>query len=217
MDGAPHWDEAAGLLWMITREPHPTNVPPNTRVHVTRDSLWYAAGLFLRDQPGDRTRALRAIESTLETQFITPGTPHYGSYKRSPEEPEPPAESVVWKHFDPNWREFCGTMLAAFLQDFGEALPPDLTQRIDVSLQHAAAGALARNVPASYTNIALMSAFMLRYAGDRFDRAEWRDAGEVLAAEVYRLYQQDETFPEYNSPYLYAQSAASSGMLARTS
>ncbi|HEV2125194.1 MAG TPA: hypothetical protein VGW38_20785, partial [Chloroflexota bacterium] len=46
-------------------------------------------------------------------------------------------------------------------------------------------------------------AFMLRYAGDRFDRAEWRDAGEVLAAEVYRLYQQDETFPEYNSPTYY--------------
>ncbi|CAA9216099.1 MAG: hypothetical protein AVDCRST_MAG77-208 [uncultured Chloroflexi bacterium] len=199
----PYWDEAAGLLWMITKEPHPTNVPPGTPVHVVRDTLWYAIGLLLRNGPGDHPRALCAIDSSLRTQLDAPGTPHHGTFKRSPEEPEPPAESVVWKHFDPNWREFVGTLFAIILEDFPDALPAELLAGMEHSLRLAAEGTLQRNVTPAYTNIALMSAFLLRYCGDRFGNPAWIEAAEKLAEGVYALYQVDQTFPEYNSPTYY--------------
>jgi hypothetical protein len=200
---APHWDEAAGLLWMITKEPHPTNVPPGTRVHVTRDSLWYAVGLFLRNGPGDQDRGRQIVGATLETQLDAPGTVFHGTFKRSPEEPVPPQDAVVWKHFDPNWREFIGTMYAILLDDFPEVLPDELVRRMESALRLAVEGAIQRNVPASYTNIALMSAFLQRYVGDRLDVPEWRESGEQLAKAVHAIYAVDETFPEYNSPTYY--------------
>ena len=200
---APHWDDATGLLWMITTEPHPTNVPPGTRVHVVRDSLWAAVGLLDRDGVGDRERALRAIEAALATQLVAPGTPHHGTFKRAPEEPVPPADSVVWKDFDPNWREFVGTMLIILLEDFRAAMPRDLAERMERALRWAAEGSLARNVPASYTNIALMAAFLLRWCGDRFGEQVWGDAGDRLASETYGIHKEDETFPEFNSPTYY--------------
>jgi hypothetical protein len=200
MDGC--WDEAAGLFRVpndALYEAGQFNVP----AHLVRETGWYALGLLLRDAPGDRTRAIRAIEVVLTYQFDTPGQPYHGTWYRSPHEPPPPENPVVWRDYDPNWREFIGTTLALALLEYESRLPADLVRRIDIALRRAIDGTIERNVPASYSNIALMTAFLLQFGAKRFDEPAWTAAAERLAAEILERFRANQTFDEYNSPTYY--------------
>jgi hypothetical protein len=200
MDGC--WDEAAGLFRMpddSIYEHGQAGVPG----HLVRSTAWYALGLLLRDAPGDHARACRAIGTVLTYQFDAPGQPYHGTWYRSPHEPPPPDNPVVWKDYDPNWREFVGTTLALILLEYESRLPADLVRRIDAALRRAIVGTLARNVPASYTNIALMSAFLLQFGATRFAEPAWSATAERLAAEIRQRFRANTTFDEYNSPTYY--------------
>lgn len=200
MDGC--WDQAAGLF----RVPEGTiyeGSPEGVDVHLVRETSWYALGLLLRDAPGDRTRAIRAIETLLTFQFDTPGQPYHGTWRRSPLEPPPPANPVVWRDYDPNWREFVGTTLAVILIEYQDRLPRELVGRIDAALRLAIDGTIVRDVPASYTNIALMTAFLLGFGAERFGQPDWAARAERLAAAVLERFRANNTFDEYNSPTYY--------------
>jgi hypothetical protein len=168
-----------------------------------RGTMIYATGLLLRDEPGDRERAYQAIGTVLDNQWNRPKRKFHGTYRRSLNEPDPPKPSRVWKDYDPNWREFIGTQQILILQAMPDRLSPEVTERIDEALKLAAEGALKRRVNPGYTNIALMSAYLLTYAGQRFDNPEWLDAGDWLLDGVYELFTRYETFEEYNSPTYY--------------
>ena len=200
MDGC--WDEAAGLFRMpgdMLYEAGRLGVP----AHIVRETAWYALGLLLRDAPGDRARAGHAIETILTYQFDAPGQPYHGTWYRSPHEPPPPEHPVVWRDYDPNWREFIGTTLALVLLEYESHLPAELVRRIDLALRRAIVGTLERNVPASYSNIALMTAFLLQFGADRFGEPGWASAAERLAAEILARFRVHATFDEYNSPTYY--------------
>src|SRR6185295_8480068 len=195
MDGC--WDEAAGFFRVpgdAFYEAGRLGVP----AHIVRETAWYALGLLLRDAPGDRARACRAIECVLAYQFDAPGKPYHGTWYRSPHEPPPPENPVVWRNYDPNWREFIGTTLALALLEYEARLPAELVRRIDVALRRAIIGTLERNVPASYSNIALMTAFLLQFGADRFGEPDWASAAERLAAEIQARFRAHATFDEYN-------------------
>jgi hypothetical protein len=201
MDGA--WDEAAGLFRMpgdVLYEAGNLGVP----AHMLRETAWYALGLLLRDAPGDLARAIRAIDTLLNYQFDAPGQPYHGTWYRSPHEPPPPADPLIWLDYDPNWREFIGTTLALALLEYEARLPAKLLSRIDLALRRAIDGTIARNVPASYTNIALMTAFLLQFGADRFGEPAWADAAAQLAAEIRERFDAHGSFDEYNSPTYYA-------------
>ncbi|HET9224339.1 MAG TPA: hypothetical protein VFO07_17635, partial [Roseiflexaceae bacterium] len=157
----------------------------------------------LCDAPGDRARAVRAIEVVLTYQFDTPGQPYHGTWYRSPHEPPPPENPVVWRDYDPNWREFIGTTLALALLEYESRLPAELVRRIDAALRRAIDGTIERNVPASYSNIALMTAFLLDFGAERFGEPSWAAAAERLAAEILERFRANQTFDEYNSPTYY--------------
>ncbi|MFL5804573.1 MAG: hypothetical protein ACJ8CR_22855 [Roseiflexaceae bacterium] len=200
MDGC--WDEAAGLFRVpgdMLYEAGRLGVP----AHIVRETAWYALGLLLRDGPGDRARAGHAIETVLTYQFDAPGQPYHGTWYRSPHEPPPPENPVVWRDYDPNWREFIGTTLALVLLEYESRLPAELSRQIDVALRRAIVGTLERNVPASYSNIALMTAFLLQFGADRFGEPAWAAAAERLAAEILARFRAHATFDEYNSPTYY--------------
>ncbi len=202
MDG--YWDDEVGLLWHIGEAPLRLLDPAApARVHTTRNTAWYAAGLLLRDGPGDRERAARALMAVLRHQFDEPGRVYHGTFYRAPEEPHPPAEPREWRDYDPNWREFVGTTLALILREYEPELPADLVRGMDGALRRAVAGTLARRVRASYTNIALMAAFLLDYAADRFGVPDWAREGEALARGIHDLFRVHDTFNEYNSPTYY--------------
>ncbi len=191
------WDDATGLMWDAGDAPHAT---PH---HSVRGSMWYALGLLMRQQPGDEARALRAIARVLDYQFDAPTKIFHGTFFRAPEEPDPPDEARIWHDYDPNWREFIITTIALILSAYANRLPTALAQRLDAAIQRAVVGALARGLSATYTNIALMHAFMLCFAGDRFANPAWHAEGERMAREVYRLFKQHDAFSEYNSPTYY--------------
>jgi hypothetical protein len=196
------WDEAAGLFRVpgdSLYEAGRLGVPG----HLVRETGWYGLGLLLRDAPGDRERALRAIDTLLSFQHDAPGMVYHGTWRRSPFEPPPPEEPVLWRHYDPNWREFIGTTLALILIEYEARLPAELVARIDGALRRAIAGTVERNVPAYYTNIALMSAFLLQFGAERFAEPAWRQRAEALAVAIRERFQVNNTFDEHNSPTYY--------------
>jgi len=192
-----HWDESVGLLW------GDGDAKLSTPHHTIRGSVWYALGLLMRHRADDHARAVRVIEIVLHYQFDAPERAFHGTFMRAPAEPYPPADAVMWRDYDPNWREFIITAFALIVMEYVEQLPSALVEKMDTAIRRAVVGARARGLSASYTNIALMYAFMLCFAGKRFDEPTWVEEGERMAREVYRLFKQHDAFAEYNSPTYY--------------
>ena len=197
-----YWDEAMGLLRSPGDVADPRHPQPDNS-HMVRESAWYALGLFLRNGSGDVERAIRALEAILTFQFDEPGKVYHGTFYREPEEPHPPEPATEWQHYDPNWREFIITTIAIILIEYEHQLPRSLVDKIDIAIRKAVEGALQRGLKAIYTNIALMNAFMLCFAGSRLNESAWVEAGEAMAKEIHRLFKLHDTFEEYNSPTYY--------------
>ncbi|HXF64263.1 MAG TPA: hypothetical protein VNK95_21725, partial [Caldilineaceae bacterium] len=131
------WDPPAALLALEPEVKAAANTAPQ---HSVRNSLWFALGLMLRNEGDDRARAQRVIAAVLDNQYDTPGTVYHGTFRRWPGEPRPPAEALIWRDYDPNWRQFVGTTLALLLEEFDTALPPALAARMDRAIQLAVVG-----------------------------------------------------------------------------
>ncbi|MFJ3404022.1 hypothetical protein [Promicromonospora sp. NPDC090134] len=200
------WDPAAGLL-RAPEEPGGGHGAPVG--HLVRETGWYAVGLLARNLPArddaeaDAERARHALGRVLDHQLDAPGTPFHGTWLRSPHEPLPTADSVAWRDYDPNWREFIGTTLVVVANEFPEALAGDLGPRVQAALRLAVEGSLARGVGAHYTNIALMAAFLLQDAAVRLGEPAWEAPALRLAEQVLARFRVDGTFDEYNSPTYY--------------
>lgn len=168
-----------------------------------RDTIWYATGLLMRQQEGDIARALAIIEKLMSYQFDEPEAVFHGTFYRYHGEPHPPENPTVWRDYDPNWREFIGTVFIILLKDFGELLSDELQDKMRHSIHLAAQGAFERKVAAEYTNISLMSAFLLDYAGEIFNNARWCEYSLSQAQLINNLFNRYKTFNEYNSPTYY--------------
>lgn len=183
------WDPSAGLV-----------KSPGEDHYRVRASSRYAIGLLLRDEKGDRDRAAETLETVLDYQFVDdPGSVYYGTWARYPAEFGLIDNPIEWENYDPNWREFIGTTLGVIHDEFGNRLPGGLRNRMATAIRTAARGTLDREVPASYTNIALLRAFLLQWTDDRFEDGPAVSPIEY-ASEIYRLFRTHETFCEFNSP-----------------
>lgn len=170
---------------------------------MVRETSWYVVGLLSRGQDGDDARAAEVLDCVLSHQFDAPGRVHHGTWRRRPGEPEPPSDAVVWRDYDPNWREFIGCTLLLVLREFESRLPARLAERIEHALRLASEGSLGRAVEPHYTNIALMGAYLLDGAGRRLGMPALRQAGEDLALRVHSLWAETSAFCEFNSPTYY--------------
>ncbi|WP_263411223.1 hypothetical protein [Terriglobus tenax] len=191
------WDSSASLI----RSPYFEAHKPEAFRHMVRESSWYALGLLLRDQPGDRKRAAAVIDAVLQQQYTDPSARWFGTWKRSPEEPTPGPNAELWKDYDPNWRIFIGTTFAIMLTEYTDRLPASLRQRMYHAIEIALQGEMQqqRLVP-SYTNIALMYGFLYDFASMHNGKISWARQAAAWNISVYQLFQQSGTFPEYNSP-----------------
>ncbi len=175
---------------------------PRTAPHpVVRESAWYALGLLLRDGSGDRQRAAEILDAVLNAQYHEPGKPWDGTFRRTPAEPEPGPEAVMWRAYDPNWREFVGTTLAIILNEYPDRIPAALRGRMMPAIDDAVAGEMkqGRLVP-TYTNPALMYGFLWEYAAVHGGHPEWKQGAARWMDTVYRLYKEHGAFFEFNSP-----------------
>jgi hypothetical protein len=180
--------------------------------HLVRETIYYALGLLERNEGDDRLTAAAAIQSVLRSQWNAPGTVYHGTWRRTPDEPTPGESPIEWRDYDPNWREFIGTALILILDRHERALPPSLVQAIDAAVKRAVLGTLSRTVPATYSNIALMRAFLLDAAGDRFGEWNWCQQGLNLGREIHALFERTNAFEEYNSPTYYGVDFAALAM-----
>ena len=198
--GEHFWDDSAKLI----RNPSPGFNGVEEGRYMVRESSWYALGLLLRDAPGDRQRAADIIDVVLKQQYVTPGVRWYGTYRRTPEEPDPTLISGPFRGYDPNWRVFIGTTFAIILIEYPDRIPPDLAQRMYAAIDHSIEGEIAekRLVP-SYSNIALMYGFLWDFAAVHDNRADWLTQSTAWNESVYKLFTQYNAFFEYNSPTYY--------------
>lgn len=183
MDGL--WDDEASLLWATERDRH-----------LTRETAWYAFGLLQRRNGDDLERAGRALRRVSGEQLDAPGEPYDGTFRRAPEEADPPDEAVMWVHYDPNWRQFIGTTFAVICDRYGADLGPEIEGIVREAIDRAVGGEPDGRVSPTYANIALMKAWLDAWAGRE-------DAAHSFAEDVAAAFAEHGAFLEYNSPTYY--------------
>lgn len=169
-----------------------------------RGSSWYALGLMQRDQPGDRERSLRLFRAVSAQQYDAPGAVWDGTFRRTASEASPPPAAKMWDDYDPNWRQFIGTVMALALIEYGDRFSADDRTALENAMRRAVEGEIQQGrLQPDYTNIAIMHGFLWSYAGERLHRPEWVRAGEAWVESIYAAFKPHESFAEYNSPTYY--------------
>jgi len=198
--GATFYDDSVKLLksqQLFTRR----EGGPRGTYHMVRESSWYALGLIIHDQTGDRQRAAEILDAVLKQQYLDPEKPWYGTFRRAPEEQDPPSSAVMWKDFDPNWRVFIGTTFEIILIDYPDRVSPALTKRMYEAIYRGIEGEIAeKRLLPSYSNIALMYGALWDFAAAHSNRTDWKKQSTDWTESVYKLYKQYGSFFEYNSP-----------------
>jgi hypothetical protein len=171
---------------------------------LVRESSWYALGLLARDQPGDRALATAILEAVLNEQYRTRGKKWYGTFKRTPEEPEPALGTIAFTGYDPNWRHFIGTTFQMILIEYPDRIPASLADRLYASIDLAITGEIQDGrLKETYSNIALMYGALWDFAAAHNGNADWKRGAAAWNEEVNRLYRLHDTFFEFNSPTYY--------------
>ena len=191
----------------LVNRPHSVQYPQSERVmsrssyHMVRESSWYALGLLVRDDAGDRKRAADVLDAVLKQQYTTDGKPWYGTFRTAPEEQDPAPDAVMWRNFDPNWRVFIGTTFEMILIEYPGRIPPELAKRMYAAIDRGIEGEIAeKRLLPSYSNISLMYGALWDFAAAHDNNAEWKKQSTEWTEAVYKLYKQYGAFFEYNSP-----------------
>jgi len=184
------WDPQSKLIAFV----------PHGQLEV-RESSSYALGLLLRNGKGDDSRAIDILNAVLAQQYHAPDKPFDGTFHRNLVEAYPPVNAVIWRDYDPNWREFIGTTFAMILEEYPNRIPRELADRMLDSIDLAVSGEIKnhRLVP-TYTNPALMYGFLWNFAAVRSHRADWIAQSTEWQETVYKLFEKHDAFNEYNSP-----------------
>jgi hypothetical protein len=200
-----HGDTARNLINYPAQSGHYAQFDAEKmKFHPLRESAWWATGLLLRHRGDDAARAEKILDAVLAWQFNEPGMPYHGTFSRAPEEPLPAGkDAVMWRDYDPNWRQFIGTTFVVLLEMLPDRLSSALTRKLEASVRLAVEGEPPGRFDAHYTNIAMMHTILLAYAGGRFGREDWTERGVALAREIFDLFAPHRAFAEYNSPTYY--------------
>ena len=119
------WDEGAGLLAI--------GMDMATAKRDVRNTARYAIGLFLRNAVGDSDRACKALNAVLQQQYDEPGSSLHGAFRSRAGQSHPGPDATIFQ-FDPNHRQFMGTLFALLLDKYEARLPADLVGRIDLAI-----------------------------------------------------------------------------------
>jgi len=167
-------------------------------LHSVRET---ALGAFLDLEDDNVERALTAIGNVLAAQYPESSRPWSGTFPVTAEQPAPPGDDAVeWVHYDPNWRQFVGCILAMCALHHGGELPVSTLEGIDAALLRCVRGEPATSIPPWYTNPNLMHAWLLGHVGERRGDATLRAAGEARRAAIVERFERHGDVDEYNSP-----------------
>lgn len=177
--------------------------------HETRSSSWYALGLLARRQGSDVADAEHIITNIIGAQFKDEKEQWYGDYQKYPEEPYVGTDvypASIYNSWDPNWRGFVGTTFVMIMEEFSDLLSNDTQELIMESLYNTTVGDTYRvggvdhdNLYASYSNPAIMRAFVSGWVGRRVKDENMTVSGETYAQEIIDLFTMHNTLSEFNS------------------
>ncbi|KAF1978960.1 hypothetical protein BU23DRAFT_549651 [Bimuria novae-zelandiae CBS 107.79] len=194
------YDAEAGYLY---------DLDSKALLHDTRSSAWYAAGLLGRNEGDDAEQAAKIVDNIIAGQHKNLSAQWYGDYQIYPEEPTvgtPQYPPKIYNSWDPNWRGFIGTTFILMLEEFPELIPHDTQTRMLESLYNATVGDSYRvggvdddNLYPSYSNPAIMRAFMSGWVGRKLNESNMTTAGENYARDLVNLFDRASTLSEFNS------------------
>ncbi|MFJ1830505.1 hypothetical protein, partial [Streptomyces sp. NPDC088178] len=194
-EGDRCWDPEANLLQIEA----PYN-PIHTHIkgglaHPTRNSLQYALLLLERGGAGDAERAHAVILRIAELQDRSVESATYGIWGYYAEESAAEMDPADW-----NWADFLGIQLLLVHARHSDRLPPAVLREVRESVRHAAASIVRRNVPMSYTNVAVMGTFVTLAAGRLLDDEKLFAYGKDRMVRLCEAIDTTGSFTEFNSP-----------------
>jgi hypothetical protein len=189
------WNPTAGMVRML---PGMQPGEGSRDTHIVRES---ALGAYLDLVDGHTRRACSLIDSVLAQQYSALGTPWQGTFRVRAEQPDPPPlDAIEWYHYDPNWRQFLGVILALCIIDFEDSLGTERSQRILNAIGSAIAGEPPSRIPDWYTNPNMLHAWLQSWYGQRVNDAELARSGTQRLATIDRRLEEAGDIDEYNSP-----------------
>lgn len=192
------WDPVAHMVWNPPGSFDADAKPMS--LHLVPNTAWCAYALLAA---GENDEAIAALRALLAVQYDRPGRMWDGTFRRFLEAPEPPDNAEMWVHYDPNWRQFVGTTFALIVEDFGARLDSSLVDELIASIGRACAGEPDGRIPPSYTNPALMRAWLDAWYGARVDDAHFAARGLAFARQIADDWTVLHAFDEFNSPTYY--------------
>jgi hypothetical protein len=192
------WDPAEHMVWNPPGS-FDAEAPPQS-LHLVPNTAWCAYAFLAADDIAEGTAALRSL---LALQYDRPGRAWDGTFRRFLEMPEPPDDAVMWVHYDPNWRQFVGTTFALIVEDYADRLEPVLVDALVASIGRACAGEPDGRIAPSYTNPALMRAWLDAWYGARAGDAHYCKRGLAFAERITAEFDEFGAFEEFNSPTYY--------------
>ncbi|PTY05071.1 hypothetical protein DB346_02355 [Verrucomicrobia bacterium LW23] len=197
LDADKRFDPDVNLLWDKSYViKYHTQLPPGIPVHPTRESAAYAAALLDSSELWRRERGAAIVSKLLDLQDTNPANKTCGIWSWYYEEPLPQMAPPDW-----NWADFVGVQLMhILLANAPEELPDGLYARIQNALRFAAGSIRHRDVPLSYTNIAIMGTYVMVMAGHELDDPNLLAYGRDKLRKFVAFTREFGGFPEYNSP-----------------
>ena len=167
-------------------------------LHPIRDSALGAVVDF--DRSNDQ-RANTALREVLSHQYNAPDRPWHGTFKVVAEERIPKWPGAEqWRHYDPNWRQFLGCILAFITLRYPDHLDEDVRTGIDAALVRCVKGEPKDRIPDWYTNPNLLHAWLTAHVGQQRGDATLLAAGERRRAMLMERLRAFGDVDEYNSP-----------------
>lgn len=168
----------------------------NGRVHKVRENAEYIPALFFRGKAADEERAHDILKSVLSMQDKDDAHETYGIWPYLFEEPLSGMKNPDW-----NWAAFIGRVLIVLLRDFPERLSEQEKTEIRDALRCACISIIRRNMGVDYTNISLMTGFVLSCSGEILRDRTFLERGKRTFEKQLDFIEKNGGYAEYNSPY----------------
>jgi hypothetical protein len=164
-------------------------------VHPIFPSSRYAYALLESQVDAYLPRACDLLEKIISLQDTDRSRSTFGIwsyyYEESLDQMAPP---------DWNMADFNGKKLLLSVKRHGHRLPEALKAKLKQTLYHVSDAIITRDVGPSYTNIAVMGAFVTLVTGEVFGEQAYVDYGLARLERFYNYTMGLGTFEEYNSP-----------------
>jgi hypothetical protein len=192
---AAQWDPQRTMVRM------PAGVAPGVDVGHLHSIRETTLGAFLDLEDGDADRAVAALRSVLELQYPLSTWPWSGTFPVTAQQPDPPGDDAVeWVHYDPNWRQFIGCILALVVLHHRPSLPGHLVEQVGAAIARCVHGEPPSRIARWYTNPNLMHAWLTAHVGVATGDDALVEAGEERSALIAERVERYGDVDEYNSP-----------------